>query len=296
MVLAAAAFPVVTILALLLKNLFVFGLFSSSSWLGQNLVTVTIHQLTNAEKTSLIEQKKLAAIARVETGAPVSDYLPFFPDVKPTGIPVLDQEVKSSGDVNTNHMLYLKADLAYRQAARQVLRYYPVAYLRSVVIAWFAYFRPPSDFFQLEESRAPIRSFDRLFNLVVYGQLREASNKQLRSLRSEGRTISLALYTGVFLMIGFPFLFLWGLAYLIRGILRHALSPAQIGLLVFVILNIAYIVLTTNFLSSFENNRYALPSDPLYAALLGLCLQQAWISLQRRCDTPALRSPRASED
>jgi hypothetical protein len=57
MVLAAAAFPVVTILALLLKNLFVFGLFSSSSWLGQNLVTVTIHQLSNAEKTSLMRRR-----------------------------------------------------------------------------------------------------------------------------------------------------------------------------------------------------------------------------------------------
>jgi hypothetical protein len=275
MILAAAAFPFATVLALFLKNLVVFGLFSSSSWLGQNLLTVTIHQLTDSEKESLIEQKKLAPIARIETGAPVADYRPFFPDVKPTGIPVLDQEVKSTGDLNTNNIFYLKADLAYRKAALQVLRYYPVAYLRSVVIAWFAYFRPPTDFFQFEDARASIRRFDRMFNLVVFGQLREANNKELRVLRSQGRSISLALYTGIFLMIGFPFLFFWGLIYLVRDIRRRTLSPPQVGLLVFLILNIAYIVLTTNFLSSFENNRYAVPSDPLYVALLGLCLQEA---------------------
>ena len=273
-VLAAAALPFATVLALFLKNLVVFGLFSSSSWLGQNLQTITIHQLTDSEQASLIEQKKLDPIARFEAGTPVANYRPFFPDVKPTGIPVLDQEVKSSGDVNTNNILYLKADLAYRKAAFEVLRYRPVAYLRSVAIAWFAYFRPPSDFFQFEASRAHIRRFDRMFNLVVFGQLREAGNKELRVLRSQGRTVSMALYTGIFLIIGFPFLFFWALVYLIRGIRRRTLPAPQVGLLVFVVFNIAYIVLTTNFLSSFENNRYALPSDPLYVALLGLCLQQ----------------------
>jgi hypothetical protein len=164
---------------------------------------------------------------------------PFFPDIKPTGIPVLDQEVKSSGDVDTNNIFYLKADLAYRKAALRVFRYRPVAYLRSLVIAWFAYFRPPSDFFQFEANRAPIRRFDQMFNLVLFGQLREASDKELRVLRSQGRTVSRALYTGI--MIGFPLLFFWALVYLIRDIRRRTLPPPQVGLLVFVVFTIAYI-------------------------------------------------------
>ena len=98
-----------------------------------------------------------------------------------------------------------------------------------------------------------------------------------------GPSISLALYTGMFLIVGFPFLFFWGLIYLIQGTRRRTLPRPQIGLLVFIILNIAYIVVTTNFLSSFENNRYAVPSDPLYVALLGLGLQQAWF-WQTRCE------------
>ena len=281
-ILAAAAIPISTILALYLKNLLVFGLFSSSSWLGHALLTCTIHQLSNAEKTSLIQQGKLAPIAMVESGDPVSAYRSFFPDVQPTGIPVLDQEVKSTGDVNTNNIFYLKADLAYRKAATQVLRYYPVAYLRSVLIAWFAYFLPPTDFFQFEQSRAHIRTFDRLYNVVVFGQLHEATGKELRALRAEGHTVSLVLYTGVFLMIGFPLLLIFGLVYLIQGVRRKSLTPAQIWLLSFVIFNIVYVIATTNFLSSFENNRYAFPTLPLYIVILGLGLQGISAALQRR--------------
>src|SRR6202022_2924 len=114
---------------------------------------------------------------------------------------------------------------------------------------------------------------DRFYNMVVFGQFREATGKQLRALRSEGHTISLVLYTGIFLIIGFSVLLAGGLIFLIQGIRRRFLTPAQVALLIFVILNIAYIIATTNFLSSFENNRYAFPSDPLYVVLLGVCLQ-----------------------
>jgi hypothetical protein len=269
----AAVLPICSVLALFVKNLLVFGLFSSSSWLGHALVTCTIHQLTGAEKNNLIEHGKLAEIARVESGVPVAEYRPFFPGVGPTGIPVLDEEVKSTGDLNTNNILYLKADFAYRKAAQQVLRNYPVAYARSVAIAWFCYFLPPTDFFQFEETRAHIQRLDRFYNMVVFGQFREATGKQLRVLRSEGHTISLVLYTGIFLIIGFFVLLAGGLIYLIQGIRRRFLTPAQVALLIFVILNIAYIIATTNFLSSFENNRYAFPSGPLYVSLLGVCLQ-----------------------
>ncbi len=282
MIVLSSVLPIIFVLLLFLKNLFVFDLFASSSWLGHSLTSCTIHQLTESEKETLIQQGQLDAIARVESGVPVADYHPFFPDVKPTGIAVLDQEVKSTGGLNTNNIYYLKADFAYRRAAKQVLLHFPVAYLRSEAIAWFCYFRPPTDFFQFDDSRAPIRALDRLYNLVAFGQLREASNKDLRRIKSQGHALSLPLYTGIFLMTGFPFLLVWSLWFLVRGIRFRALSAARIGLLTFLIFNIAYIMATTNFLASFENNRYAFPSYPLYVALLGLGLRQAWIALQRR--------------
>jgi hypothetical protein len=276
MIMTAAIPPLAAVLALFVKNLIVFGAFLSSSWLGFALATCTTHQLTPGERAALIQEGKLSEIADVEAPSYVSQYRRFFPDLKPTGIPVLDEEFKLvGGSLNTNNIIYMKADPLYRQAARQVLRAYPVAYARSVMIAWFCYFLPPTDFFQFDEARVDIREIDRAYNLAFFGQLRETTRKGLRALRAEGATFSLVLYTGVFLMVALPFLLVWSAIHLTKQWRSGAVPKERIALLAFVLLNIVFLMLTTNFLSSFENNRYRFPSDPLYAALLGVFLERA---------------------
>ena len=48
------------------------------------------------------------------------------------------------------------------------------------------------------------------------------------------------------------------------------------------------LIATTNFLSSFENNRYAFPSDPLYVALLGLCVRGGVVFFRGKTSEGAL--------
>jgi hypothetical protein len=273
-ILWAAALPVLAIMALYLKNLALFGIFATSSWLGNNLGVVTTHQLTASERESLIASGKLDLIARVDAGSPVKEYRSLVPPLPPTGIPVLDQETKSTGGNNFNNQIYLKTATMYARAARQVLRFYPIAYFRSVLIAWFCYFRPSSDFFQFEENRAAIRRFERVYNIVVFGQLREASGKGLRALRSQGSTVSLALYTGLTLMVGLPAILLCIVGHSIQAYRRKSESANRLAVLSYIVLQIIMLALIVNFLSSFENNRYRFPTDPLYVALLGVLL--AW--------------------
>jgi hypothetical protein len=272
---AAAALPILIVFALYAKNLALFGVFGSSSWLGNNLPTVTTHQLTVEECQSLVRSGKLDPFGCVEGGLAPRAYLPWVSGLKPSGIPVLDEEVKSTGEGNYNHQVYLKTGPMFARVAEQVLRYYPVAYLRSVLIAWFCYFRPASDFFQFEENRAPIHALDRAYNVLLSGQLREASNPQLRAIRAAGGAVSLALYTGIFLMVGFPAILLatgwfWIRDYRRKTMPVSAARPAnQLVLIAFVVLQIVLVALIANFLSSFENNRYRFPTDPLYVALAG---------------------------
>src|SRR5260221_3830703 len=273
-ILSAAALPVLAVMALYLKNLALFGIFASSSWLGNNLGVVTTHQLTASERESLIASGKLDPIARVDAGHPVIEYRSFVPASRPTGIPVLDQETKSTGGNNFNNQVYLETAPRYARAARQVLRFYPIAYVRSVLIAWFCYFRPSTDFFQFEENRAAIRRFERFYNILVFGQLREASGKGLRDLRSQGSAFSLVLYTGLTLMIGLPAILLGIAGYSIHAYRRKSESANRLALLGYIVLQIVMLALIVNFLSSFENNRYRFPTDPLYVALLGVLL--AW--------------------
>jgi hypothetical protein len=196
--------------------------------------------------------------------------------VRITGIPVLDEEEKASGVPNTNHEIYLQVGPLYIQAAKQVLRYYPVAYVRSILIAWFAYFRPPTDFFQFEENLQPIRTLDRTYNLLLFGQWREASGKELRGLRAQGGAMSLVLYTGALLLIAIPVILLATVYFLVRDYLRQGAFSNRAALTVFILVQIVMLALIVNFLSSFENNRYRFPSDPLYIALLGGLLARAF--------------------
>jgi hypothetical protein len=281
-VLAGGCLPLALVLGLYVKNYAVFGMFSSSSWLGINFgATCTTHNLTAEERERLVSSGKLPPLARLdEIGSP-ERYYPFVGKPAATGIPVLDAEHKSYGGENFNNLTYMRLSHAYMQAGLQVLRYAPMAYVRSVAIAWFCYFLPPTDFFQFIENRAAIRPLERVYNVVLFGQFREASRKGLRELRAEGHLYSLALYTGLFLALGLPALLLWAIYSLYVRIRARELTAPQIGLWTILLVEIIWIMLVSNFLSSFENNRYRFPTDPLYCIFAALWLE-TWIASRRR--------------
>lgn len=286
-VLAAAALPVLLIVAVYAKNQILFGMFVSSSWLGNTMPTITTHQLTRPECAALVAAGKLLPVGCVEGLSPVDAYRDYVPAPRPAGIPVLDQEFKSTGAVNYNHQVYLKTGALYFQTARQVLRFYPIAYVRSVLIAWFCYFRSPSDFLQFEDNLQEIRRTERFYNAVFFGQFREASGKELRALQSRGARLSLVLYTGIFLMVGLPAILLGTIWLGIRGYRSGTESRNRLALLAFMVVQIGMVALIVNFLSSFENNRYRFPTDPLYLALAAVLVTAALRRHDRRTSTPA---------
>jgi hypothetical protein len=146
-----------------------------------------------------------------------------------------------------------------------------------VEAAWFSYFLPAGDFPFFDLNRPKIHAIDRFWNVVFFGQFKEASDrKELRRMAARGVRASLALYTGVFLMIGLPALWLWSIYYLVTGARRKTLDPPTAILVGFLLLNITYVTAVANFLSSFENNRYRFPLDAFYVVLLGVALSRSF--------------------
>lgn len=272
-VLAGAAIPFASLMALYFKNLVVFGFFGCSSWLGANMVVMTAHNLNPEDKAQLIRAGQLPQIARMEPGDAVAEYRRVLPPVLATGIPILDEDVKQlGGGVNTNSMVYLRADQPNRAVAKQVLRIRPGAYLQAVAIAAFCYFLPPSDFFHFEENRAAIRWLERPMNVLVYGQFLETTRKGLRELKAQGAGAKLILYTGSFLIVMVPLLLAWGVFAAWTGWRTGSLNRPQLALLLYLLFHILFVMGTTTLLSSFENNRYRFPTDPLYVVLFSMLL------------------------
>lgn len=283
-VLAAAALPLLVTFGLYFKNWQLYGGFNSSTWMGFNIYTITTHQLTAEEKERFINEGHLSPVERIAPLGPLSAYKDFIEMPAPTGIPVLDQQVDSTGRLNFNHPAYFQLHKFYLKDGNYLLRHYPKAYLRSVVKAWFAYFLPTSDFPFFTRNRPHIRTWDRMFNLAVFGQFREASNrKDLRKMEAGGASVfSITLYTGVFLLVGLPLLVAWAARALWNGVRRREMAPAAAALLAFLLFHILMITLLVNMLSSFENNRYRLPIDGFFAVLAAMAAQRAIGALRGR--------------
>jgi hypothetical protein len=271
------ALPLLTILALYAKNSVLFGSFSGSTWMGMNMDTITAHQLTSEEARDFVRRGIISPVSLLDLGSPIDLYRPYIQMPARTGIPVLDDCVTSTGATNFNCTAFFQVRQIYTRDGLTLLRNYPVVYLRSVEAAWFSYFLPAGDFPFFDLNRPKIHSIDRLWNVVFFCQFEEASDrKQLRRLAAGGARASLVLYTGLFLLIGLPALWLWGVYYLVSGVRRKNLDRPAAILLGFLLLNIIYVTAIANFLSSFENNRYRFPVDAFYVVLLGVALSRSF--------------------
>jgi hypothetical protein len=188
---------------------------------------------------------------------------------------VLDEEVTSTGTPNFNNPVFLRIQRYYVTDGMWILRHYPVAYLRSLEAAWFSYFLPTGDFPFFDLNRPRISGIDRFFNVVFFGQLRDASDrKALRTMAAQSGKLGLLLYTGIFLLVGLPALWLWSIYYLVNGVRKKKLGQPDAVVIGFMLFNITYLTAVANFLSSFENNRYRFQVDAFFVILLAIALEQ----------------------
>lgn len=287
-VLAGAALPILSVAALYFKNLLVFGFFGCSSWLGPNMIVISAHQLNPAEKAELVRQGAVSELVNIDPGDNPDKYGRFLPaPVAPTGIPILDENVKQvGGGPNVNNLIYLKLDPVFGALGKTVLRLKPKTYLQSLAIAIFCYALPPTDFFHFEQAREALWPFERAMNIVVYGQFLETTRAGLREILASGEGATLPFYTGSFLLVIIPVLLGWGGWLTWQSVRGHALSRAQVGLLVYLLFSILFIFATTTLLSSFENNRYRFPTDPLYVILWATLLTRLLQRRKVRVSTP----------
>ena len=215
--------PVLLLLGLCAKNWFLFGNFSTSTWLGMNLNTITMHQLTKAEAGDFVRRGVISPVSVIDAGSPISKYRPYIASPRPTGIPVLDQVLTRAGATNFNNPVFLTIERHYRDDAWRLLKQYPIAYVRSLEAAWFSYFLPAGDYPFFDLNRPKIGGLDRFFNVAFFGQFKDASDrKRLRSIAAQGNKAALILYTGTFLLIGLPLLWLWSIVHVAGGIRSRA--------------------------------------------------------------------------
>jgi len=265
--LRAAAVPVLIVAAWYSKNLILFGTFSASTMLGLGLSNITTLTMPREELLPLVMDGEISPFAIVSRYAE-TDILFRSQRLEPTGIPILDDVRKSTGQFNYNNLQLVDINRFLTHDAITFIRKFPYNYVLGIAIANRLFFSPSSmnEYFS-PENRAAIRPLEPIFNIVLYGAGPKNYYLVQPHFGFDGEP-SLEVNTGYGLVIFWLLLVPWVWRRTKRELSAQEHMNRSIGaVLLFLGFNIAYVYGLSTFLELAENYRYKFLIEPMFIVL-----------------------------
>lgn len=280
-IIKAALLPLAAVLLLYAKNAAISGHVATSSWLGMSAVKLSVHPLPRALREALVQEGKLSELAlRDSTYEPPERHRAIFAGTPKTGIPVLDEPLKSTGHVNYHHLAYVKVSAIALKDALYAMTHYPRAYFGSVAQAFAMFYRPASDYPYLKENRDAIEPWSRFYARFIAGQPVYPKEPWFKLERGQ---VGYLLVVAHVLCVG------WGGVLLVRLFRRRTLSAREFAL-VFMWLSVVYVTVVGNALEIGENQRFRFYLHPLMICMLATLAQECTGALAKRLGVTAQRS------
>jgi hypothetical protein len=265
--LLAAALPGALLLVFYAKHLILFHNLvpGGGIYRAMNLATMTLEHLPPGALDPLIESGSISPILRTdifefvsqfETPASQQALAKISPPPPRTGIPVLDECIKSTDAINWNCVWLANLGAVYEKDSFVVLRHHPTAYLQSVLGNVSRYFLPDTDHWPFD-GRSDDRNEQILarplaaYNLLLTGEWPPRLNRPW---------LSYFVLPG---LIGF------GLFKVVRW--RKSHDPTVL-ILAFMVGNMIYLTVVVLLLTFGDQNRYRSEISPYFTALLGIFL------------------------
>ena len=232
----ACCIPLALILFLYLKNLYVFGSFTSSSWFGMNFSRMTILNLPEQEKVSLVRQGKISTLSLIPPFSDFENYQAHTSGSKRTNIAVLDQKRKTGGGTNFNNIAYVNISKQYLKNAVYILRFRPEAYIKGLMISYWNYFRPATNWRFLKNNREKILLLDNFYNLVLCGQILRNNNLKFEAYNTTESNHNF-FSMGLHLLIGYPLLVFYGFLLIRKTLANEPIDRPFTLTMLFILIN-----------------------------------------------------------
>jgi 4-amino-4-deoxy-L-arabinose transferase-like glycosyltransferase len=296
-VLIAAALPLLVVAGWYGKNLYYFGTFSSSSWLGLGFVNISTLLLTRPELEAMVERGEISGLALVSR----YDQLPVLfstQDGPPSGIPVLDEPITSEGVFNFNYRPMVAISRTYMQDGVQVVRAHPGAYLMGLGLSNLLFFSPNHiNPFTLRHNRRAGLMVGRWITPVLYGVSPRVDFIRVPRF-GYGSGPDVPIRTSVPLMFAWVIILAYGYVQARKSV--RAATPADQAraiVLGFIVLTCLYIYVVGTAVELAENSRYRFLTEPLFmvlAATAVTALVRRLRNMRRRSDVTTPEPERAS--
>ena len=277
-VLAAAAVPLLVVMLWYGKGLIQVGEFTGSTWFGMNFSKMTNSMLTVTERRTLYDSGTVSAVSLVPPFSDPDKYYGAIPKPGPTGIPVLDQEMKPSGIPNFNNTLFVAVSRQYGRDAFRILKSRPTAYLRGLAESCLLYFMPASAYLFLDNNVTHIKGLVRFASIALDGRFSYHHDPGLRQTQPSRYYLQGVLNSGWFLILAYGLVLVFGLLLLVRRSRSTLITPPSS--LFFLWFNVAWMTLVANALEVGENNRFRFVTDPLVFVSLAV-LAVGWLARRR---------------
>jgi hypothetical protein len=273
--LLCAALPCLIAFSLYAKNAAVFGLFSSSSWMGMNFSRLSTEHLPLPERLDLQRAGKISEVSLVPAFSKLDRYPAHLRDVESPDHPVLRAVTKSTGAPNFNHAAYVGISEAYFDDALTLIALDPGGYLSRVGHAWLIFMMPPSEYWFLEPNREKIRRWETFFDAVFYGVASAYGANPVRYDRTDRAYLlyRFSVLWAVLASLGVGY----GLAAGVRETFFAGGDRARGLCLLYIAGTALYVAVAGNALELRENNRFRFLIEPFVLALI-LCAGQQGVA------------------
>ncbi|MGQ0723249.1 MAG: hypothetical protein ACT4PE_17005 [Candidatus Eiseniibacteriota bacterium] len=168
-VIACAAVPVAVVVAWYTRTWILFGSFAASSWFGMNFAEITLEQASPVERMYMVRDGLLSRYAVIAPFQPMLVYRHLRDAGDSTGVPALDEEMKSTGERNFNHIEYVEISRQYLSDALCIVRERPEWYLKGIRNAVLTFFQPATSDSFLAENRARLAGAEGVWRIVTLG-------------------------------------------------------------------------------------------------------------------------------
>jgi len=284
-VLRSKMIPVSSIVFLLVfawyaKNWYVFGSFSSSSWLGMSLAKTYYVFLSDKELADLAARGTVSHVSTVPSFSPLSEYSDTMASPRSMGMEITDAEYKRDGSVNYNNVNYVDISRRYQSDVLQAVARDPRLLALSILKAGVTYLRPASQYFTDEH-------FDEMHNMAqverlddIYRHFYYLQYDSIRSIRAHAasagnspyrHSISDALGLISWTLLLFTAAILFYVPARIRRLMKMGENICSVTL-AFAYVNIVYVALITSLLEAGENDRFRFETEALFTILVAIIL------------------------
>lgn len=265
-VLLAAALPVLIVASWYGKNYYFFDTFSASSWMGLGLSNITTLVVPRNFLVPLVRENKLSTYALVSRYDHID--LLFATAASPTGIAVLDQVKKSSGEYNFNNTRVPVFNRRYTADGITVIRTFPAAYAQGLWVSNRLFFSPSNmNVYFSAANRSAVKPMELLFNPLLYGA-RPTPGVLQQPHFGWPSPYTLEVNTGI------PLITLWlavlGYGYLqVRRLVftKQPIDRPRAVIIGFILVSVLYIYAVGTALELGENYRYRFLTEPLFMVL-----------------------------